>query len=91
MLVQKDILKLWDESRKTVIFITHSLDEAILLGDRVAVMTNRPGRIKLLMHIDLARPRDVLELRNDPAFIGIRRQLWEALREEVVSLEGPQS
>ena len=87
MLVQTDLLRLWEGSNKTVLFITHSLDEAIVLGDRVAVMSNRPGRIKTILDIDLPRPRDALELRNNERFLHLRRQVWDSLREEVVSLE----
>jgi NitT/TauT family transport system ATP-binding protein len=85
MLVQEDLLRLWEGSKKTVIFITHSLDEAVVLGDRVAVMSHRPGRIKAIFDIDLARPRRALELRNDPAFVAIRGRVWDSLREEVLS------
>ena len=88
MLVQTDLLRLWEGSNKTVLFITHSLDEAIVLGDRVAVMSNRPGRIKTVLDIDLRRPRDALELRNNERFLHLRRQVWDSLREEVVSLDG---
>ncbi len=85
MLVQEDLLRLWEGSSKTVIFITHSLDEAVVLGDRVAVMSDRPGRIKAVYDISLPRPRNALELRNNPDFIGARAQVWDALREEVLS------
>ncbi len=88
MLVQDDLLKLWEESRKTVIFITHSLDEAVVLGDRVAVMSHRPGRIKALFDVRLPRPRNALELRNNPEFIEVRRRVWETLREEVLAARG---
>jgi NitT/TauT family transport system ATP-binding protein len=88
MLVQDDLLKLWEESRKTVIFITHSLDEAVVLGDRVAVMSHRPGRIKAMFDVRLQRPRNALELRNNPDFIEVRRHVWEALREEVLRARG---
>jgi NitT/TauT family transport system ATP-binding protein len=85
MLVQDDLLHLWEGSRKTVIFITHSLDEAVVLGDRVAVMSHRPGRVKVIHEVNLPRPRDALELRNNPAFLDIRGRVWDALREEVLS------
>ena len=84
MLVQDDLLKLWEGTRKTVIFITHSLDEAVVLGDRVAVMSHRPGRLKAIFDVKLPRPRNALELRNHPEFIEVRRQVWESLREEVL-------
>ncbi len=85
MLVQDDLLKLWEETRKTVIFITHSLDEAVVLGDRVAVMSHRPGRIKALFDVRLP---NALELRNNPDFIEVRRLVWESLREEVLAARG---
>jgi len=85
MLVQEDLLRLWEGTAKTVIFITHSLDEAIVLGDRVAVMSHRPGRIKAVYDIALPRPRNALELRNNRDFIAARSQVWDALREEVLS------
>ena len=88
MLVQDDLLKLWEESRKTVIFITHSLDEAVVLGDRVAVMSHRPGHLKAIFDVKLPRPRNALELRNNPDFIEIRRQIWDSLREEVLRARG---
>lgn len=84
IVVQNDLLKLWAETRKTVVFITHDIDEAIVLGDRVAVMSRRPGRIKEFIPVPLARPRDVLELRNDVQFIEVRKRIWAALREEVI-------
>jgi NitT/TauT family transport system ATP-binding protein len=87
MLVQRDLLRLWDESRKTVIYITHSLDEAVTLGDRVGIMTHRPGTIKAIVDVTLPRPRDVLEIANDEQFLAIRKRCWEALRDEVLSAE----
>jgi NitT/TauT family transport system ATP-binding protein len=89
MLIQEDLIELWEGSRKTVLFITHSLEEAIVLGDRVAVMSHRPGRIKAIYEIDLPRPRNALEIRNHPSFIAARKQVWESLREEVLSANAP--
>jgi len=85
MLVQKDLLNLWEGSDRTVVFITHSIDEAIVLGDRIAVMSNRPGKIKTIIPNNLKRPRDTLELRNDEKFIEIRKETWDALKTEVTS------
>ena len=55
--LQGELLRIWEQHRKTIVFITHSLEEAVYLSDRVAVMTQRPGRIKDIIHIPLARPR----------------------------------
>jgi NitT/TauT family transport system ATP-binding protein len=88
LILQDDLLRIWEGTRKTVVFITHSLDEAITLGDRVVVMSRRPGRIKATFDIPLQRPRDAMDLRNDMRFVRIRQQVWDALREEVVSLHG---
>jgi NitT/TauT family transport system ATP-binding protein len=86
LLVQEDLLRLWDGSHKTVVYITHSLDEAILLGDRVIVMTNRPGKIKTVVDVELTRPRNVIDMQSNEAFFEIRSRIWTALREEVLSL-----
>ncbi|NYT69830.1 ABC transporter ATP-binding protein [Pusillimonas noertemannii] len=88
ILVYEDLLKLWEGSAKTVVFITHNLDEAIILGDRVAVMGKRPGRIKDTVNVDLPRPRNVLDMQNDRDYIEVRRRIWDCLREEVLSLRG---
>jgi NitT/TauT family transport system ATP-binding protein len=85
MIVQEDLLRLWEGTKKTVVFITHSLDEAVVLGDRVAVMSFRPARVKATYDINLPRPRNALELRNDPEFVALRHQVWEALRAEVLA------
>ena len=86
LLVQEDLLRLWEGSHKTVVYITHSLDEAIVLGDRVIVMTNRPGTVKSVVDIDLPRPRNVLDMQSNAAFFDIRSRIWTALREEVLTL-----
>jgi NitT/TauT family transport system ATP-binding protein len=86
LLVQEDLLRLWDGSHKTVVYITHSLDEAIVLGDRVIVMTNRPGTVKTVVDIDLPRPRNVLDMQSNASFFDIRSRIWTALREEVLTL-----
>jgi NitT/TauT family transport system ATP-binding protein len=67
-LLQDELLRIWEETKKTVVFITHSIDEAISLGDRVIVMTNRPGRIKSIIPIRFGRPRRMMELRKDAAY-----------------------
>ena len=82
-LLQEELLRLWSESRKTVIFITHSIDEALVLSDRVIVMSRRPGRLKAEFKIDFPRPRKVYDLKADPEFGRIGREIWMQLREEV--------
>ncbi len=83
-LLQEELLRVWEETRKTVIFITHSIDEAILLGDRVVVMTASPGEIKADVPMPFERPRQVYELRTRPEFGEIAYKLWELLRDEVM-------
>jgi NitT/TauT family transport system ATP-binding protein len=85
LILQDDLLRTWEGTRKTVVFITHSLDEAITLGDRVVVLSRRPGRIKSVVDISLPRPRDAIDLRNDHRFVELRQTIWDSLREEVVS------
>jgi NitT/TauT family transport system ATP-binding protein len=74
-----ELLKLWQETQATFVFVTHDLQEAITLADRVVVMSRRPGRIKLIVDIDLPRPRDVIEIQSNPAFGAYFKQLWSAL------------
>jgi NitT/TauT family transport system ATP-binding protein len=82
-ILQEELLQLCQTgARRTVLFVTHSLDEAILLGDRVIVMTNRPGRLLDDKRIPFARPRGP-EVRSDPAFGALRTELWDHLRNEV--------
>src|ERR1700754_186391 len=62
LLLQEELLRIWDETRKTVLFITHSVDEAVTLGDRIMIMTAQPGRAKQIIDVPFERPREVLEL-----------------------------
>jgi len=73
-----ELLRIWSESKKTVLFITHSIPEAVFLGDRVVVMTPRPGKVAEIMTIELPRPR-ATALRDDPKFIGYVRKIRERL------------
>jgi NitT/TauT family transport system ATP-binding protein len=66
-----------------VVFITHSVDEAVTLGDRIVVMTAHPGRIKTIVEVPFPRPRDVLALRREPAYGALVFQIWGELRDEV--------
>jgi len=80
-ILQEELLALMErpEERKTMVFITHSIDEAILLGDRIAVMSARPGRIKEVLDMPFGRPRDVDEMRLDPQFGELRQHIWHQL------------
>jgi NitT/TauT family transport system ATP-binding protein len=82
-LLQQQLLDLWEAKKKTVIFVTHDLGEAITLADRVVVFTARPARIKLIMDVPFGRPRDIGNVRTDPRFGELYDQLWQALRTEV--------
>jgi NitT/TauT family transport system ATP-binding protein len=80
-ILQEELLHLMErpDERKTVVFITHSIDEAILLGDRIAVMSARPGRIKEILDMPFGRPRDVDAMRVDPRFGELRQHIWHQL------------
>lgn len=80
-MMQRWLLDVWQKHRRTILFITHDVDEAIFLGDRVLVMSARPGRVKLQQRIDLPRPRSP-ELVTAPEFIALKRTLLEAIEEE---------
>jgi len=82
-LMQELLLAIWEQSHKTVLFITHDIDESILLGDRVYVMSARPGRIKEMVPIDLPRPRTVDALTSD-AFIALKRRIMHSIHEEAM-------
>ncbi|MCL2542125.1 MAG: ABC transporter ATP-binding protein [Nocardioidaceae bacterium] len=83
-IMSNELLALWEQIRCSVIFITHDLDEAVALSDRVVVMTSSPGSIKDVYDIDLPRPRgDVQEMRFQPRFVELQRRIWSSLREEV--------
>ena len=82
-LMQELLLDIWQASHKTVLFITHDIDESILLGDRVYVMTARPGRIKEMVQIELPRPRTVDMLTSD-AFMAIKRRIMHLIHDEAM-------
>jgi NitT/TauT family transport system ATP-binding protein len=83
LLLQEELLHIWDEDKKTVVFITHSVDEAVLLGDRVMVMTAQPGRVKQFVPVALARPRNIMELQGAHEYGELVHQIWSDLRDEV--------
>ncbi len=82
-ILQQELLRIWEVDKKTVVFITHSVDEAVTLADRIMVMTANPGRAKTIIDVTLERPRNVLELRNDPRYGQIVYGIWGHLKDEV--------
>jgi NitT/TauT family transport system ATP-binding protein len=87
IVLQDQLLKLWAASKKTIVFITHDLIEAITLADRVVLMSARPGRIKSIEQIAIPRPRDVFKIHEDAQFRSAYERLWQQLRPEVTLSE----
>jgi NitT/TauT family transport system ATP-binding protein len=81
--LQDELLSIWRRTGTTILFITHAIDEAVYLGQRVAVMTSRPGRIKQIVDIDLPATRESEDPRSTREFVAHRRHIWELLHEEV--------
>jgi NitT/TauT family transport system ATP-binding protein len=81
-LMQAELLRIWRETRKTSLFITHQINEAIYLADRVVVFSSRPGRVRAVIDIDLPRPRE-LSIKRDPAFLVYEDQIWRLIEDEV--------
>ena len=85
LVLEEEFLRIWERDRKTVVFVTHDLFEAIAMADRVAVFSARPGRIKAAVTVDLPRPRSVSGGRFDARFQDLYERLWSDLRYEVVA------
>jgi NitT/TauT family transport system ATP-binding protein len=81
-LMQVELLRIWQAAKKTVLFVTHQIDEAIYLSDRVMVMTKRPGHSKRIFDIALPRPRDY-EMRVTPEFNELKLEIWNTLKDEI--------
>ena len=84
VILQAELVRIWEETGKTVVYITHSIDEALLLGDRTVVMTAQPGRIKEIIDIPFRHPRDVMELSATPEFGALKLAIWRILEDEVM-------
>jgi NitT/TauT family transport system ATP-binding protein len=81
-IMQSELLRIWRNNRKTVLFVTHQIDEAVYLADRVVVMTTRPGQIKAVLDVNIPRPRD-LSVKRTPEFLGLVDAIWKMIEEEV--------
>lgn len=86
-IMQNELLKIWDENRKTVFFVTHGIDESIYLADKIVVMSARPGRVKEIIDVKLPRPRG-LEVKETAEYARLRRRIWELLQDEVKASAG---
>ena len=82
-LMQEELLRLWSDSGKTVMFVTHDLDEAVTLADRVIVLTRGPGRVRTVVPVELPRPRWAYDVRSEENFIEVRHHIWQMLREDL--------
>jgi NitT/TauT family transport system ATP-binding protein len=82
-ILQEELLRIWEATRKTVVFVTHSIDEAMTLADRIVVFSAQPGTVKATLPVPFPRPRELTAVRSDPAFAGLFAEIWELLRAEV--------
>ncbi len=87
MLMQEELTALWEAERKTVLMVTHDIDEAIVLGDRVLVMSGRPGTLRDDITVPFERPRRLDDIERDPAFTDLRSRIWELLRDDARTAE----
>ena len=81
-LLQDELLAIWQRERKTVLFVTHSIEEAIYLADRVLIFSPRPARIERIVDIPFGRPRRE-DMKSDPVFVKLRREIWQSLKQGV--------
>ena len=81
-IMQTELLRIWEVGRKTVLFITHQIDEAIFLSDRVIVLSRRPGRIREIVPVDLPRPR-TLAMKRQPEFVAMVDRIWSLIESDV--------
>ncbi|MCX7781829.1 MAG: ABC transporter ATP-binding protein [Negativicutes bacterium] len=84
IILQQELLRIWELTKKTTVFITHSIDEALCLGDRIMIMTANPGKIKAIINVDLPRPRDISTIRISSRYNELYQEIWLSLREEVM-------
>ena len=83
MVLQDELLKIWEQKRQTIVFVTHDLVEAVALADRVVVMTHRPGKIKDIINVAMKRPRNIFEIHRQEGFDDAYGRLWNIFRHEL--------
>jgi NitT/TauT family transport system ATP-binding protein len=83
VILQAELVRLWEQTGKTVIYVTHSIEEALLMGDRTVIMTAQPGRIKQIIDVPFPHPRDLLQLSASAEFGKLKLDIWRVLEEEV--------
>jgi NitT/TauT family transport system ATP-binding protein len=83
VILQAELVRIWEQTGKTVIYITHSIDEALMLGDRTVIMTAQPGRIKQIIDVPFSHPRDLITLSSSAEFGKLKLDIWRVLEEEV--------
>jgi NitT/TauT family transport system ATP-binding protein len=83
VILQAELVRIWEQTRKTVVYITHSIDEALLLGDRTVVMTAQPGRIKRIIDVPFPHPRNLMTLSASGEFGKLKLDIWRVLEDEV--------
>jgi NitT/TauT family transport system ATP-binding protein len=83
VILQGELVRLWEQTGKTVIYVTHSIEEALLMGDRTVIMTAQPGRIKRIIDVPFPHPRDLIQLSASPEFGKLKLEIWRVLEEEV--------
>jgi ABC-type nitrate/sulfonate/bicarbonate transport system ATPase subunit len=79
--MQEELLDIWQQDRRTVVFVTHDMEEAVLLGDRIVLMSARPGKIEEVIDVDLPRPRSAARAEASPELTRLKEYLWERLRD----------
>ncbi len=88
--LQEELSKILEQERNTMLFVTHSIDEAIYLGDRILLMTPRPGRIREILSVEIPRPRNISRVRSDPRSVRLRDYIWDQLKQDAEqNMRGP--
>jgi NitT/TauT family transport system ATP-binding protein len=83
LVLQDELLRIWDQNKKTILFVTHDLTEAIALSDKVVLFTGRPGTVKRIFDVPLARPRNVFEIHNEKGFTDLYHEIWQYFKSEI--------